>query len=61
MPMIDLRCDGVRKNGPKRGLSCAYLLFRYSPAVSGPVETKCPRCNQIRLWNFSGLLVGGTS
>ena len=57
MRLIDVRCDGTRKTGPQRGLVCRYLLCRVSPDVFGLVETKCPRCNKVRAWTFTGALV----
>ena len=58
--LIDLRCDGVRKTGPQRGLPCRYLLCRVS-SVDGRVETKCPRCNKMRVWAFNPALVGAST
>ena len=57
MRLIDVRCDGTRKTGPQRGLRCSYLLCRVAPDVFGLVETKCPRCNRLREWSFTGALV----
>ena len=57
MHLRDVRCDGTRKTGPQRGLVCRYLLCRIDPDLFGAVETKCPRCNKVRLWDFSGVLM----
>ena len=59
MRLLDVRCDGTRKTGPQRGLVCRYLLCRVDDALSGGVETKCPRCNKVRLWSF-GLVAVST-
>jgi len=59
MDLIDLRCDGTRKTGPHRGMRCDYLLFRYFPGLDGRVETKCPRCNHVAVWEFAAVQVGG--
>ena len=57
MRLVDVRCDGTRKTGPQRGLVCRYLLCRVSPDSWGLTETKCPRCNKVRSWEFVGALV----
>lgn len=56
--LTDLRCDGVRRTGSMPGLPCRYLLCRVAPDIIGVVETKCPRCNTVRMWQFTGMLVG---
>lgn len=55
----DLRCDGTRQTGPHAGITCRYLLCRIDPNLTGAIETKCPRCNQLRLWTF-GLVAVST-
>lgn len=57
--MYDLRCDGVRRGGRDRGGVCNYLLLRYRVGVDGMIETKCPRCNRLRTWQFT--LVGAST
>ena len=61
MRLVDLRCDGTRNTGPQKGLGCRYLLCRVDPDLYGLVETKCPRCNQVRQWVFTGMLVAVSS
>lgn len=63
MPRLsDLRCDGVRRTGTGAGqLRCGYLLCRVDPSTLGAVETKCPRCNTIRLWALTGALMAVTT
>ena len=58
MRLLDIRCDGTRLTGPKAGIRCGYLLFRIVPGIAGGVESKCPRCNKVRLWEWSNVLVG---
>ena len=58
MRLLDIRCDGTRLTGPKKGARCSYLLFRIQPGLDGGVESKCPRCNKVRLWVWSDQLVG---
>jgi len=47
----DLRCDGTRRAGPSAGQRCNYLLCRVA-IRDGVIETKCPRCNKTRAWQF---------
>ena len=54
MYLLDVRCDGVRTSGPKKGGPCNNLLYRCSVDLFGVVETKCPRCNKVREWTFQG-------
>ena len=61
MRLVDVRCDGFRKTGPQKGLICRYLLCRVEPDIYGTVETKCPRCNKLRMWAFVGTLVAVSS
>ena len=58
MHLHDLRCDGTRLTGPKAGIPCNYLLFRMALDLSGRLETKCPRCNRVRMWSFANQFVG---
>lgn len=41
-------------------MTCNYLLHRIDPDTRGAVETKCPRCNAVRIWIWprAPLLVG---
>lgn len=59
---IDVRCDGISTGGPRRqaGLSCNYLLCRVDENMQGTIETKCVRCNAVRMWSYplAPLLVG---
>ena len=59
---IDVRCDGLPTGGPRRraGMSCNYLLCRIDPDTQGTIETKCPRCNAVRVWAWprAPILVG---
>jgi phage FluMu protein Com len=50
--MREVRCDGIARSGPRRGTFCHYLLCRVSEIMDGQVETKCPRCNALRMWTF---------
>jgi hypothetical protein len=52
MRLLDVRCDGTRQSGPQRGMVCNYLLLRRFPTLDGSIETKCPRCNKVRLWSY---------
>ena len=56
---IDVRCDGLAMKGPRKGMSCNYLLHRVNPdTIRGEVETKCPRCNAVRMWTWAPILAG---
>jgi len=57
---IDVRCDGLAMKGPRKGMSCNYLLHRIDPDTRGAIETKCPRCNAVRIWSWprAPILVG---
>jgi len=61
--LVDVRCDGTAKSGPRKGGPCNYLLHRIDPTTQGEVETKCPRCNQVRPWFWYGttMLVASTA
>ncbi len=61
MRFLDVRCNGTRKTGPQRGIACEYLLCRRHPDLSGSIETKCPRCNEVTIWNYSGALLAVSS
>lgn len=58
---VDVRCDGTRTKGPKKGVMCRDLLVRVSSDTVGEFETKCGRCNRLRVWVFTGMLVAVSS
>ncbi len=57
MIFVDVRCDGLARTGPRKGQTCNYLLHRIDPDTVGVVETKCPRCNAMRVWAWPRLPV----
>ena len=60
MRFVDVRCDGIARGGPRKGQTCNTLLHRISPDLVGYEETKCPRCNALRVWSYGAYLVGAT-